>query len=74
MTDDDHSEEGAEEAIEDLEAPASAQGAVAGGVVASRCPEKGGVSTICVGGTCTPPSAILCLPGTSTGKIVVYEA
>ena len=31
MTDEGHSEEGAEEAVEDLEAPASAQADVAGG-------------------------------------------
>ena len=71
MTDDDRSEEGAEEAIEDLEAPASALRAVAGG--ATPCPEKGGVSAICVGGSCHTPSHVMCLPGTSTGKSVVYE-
>jgi len=49
MTGDDRSEEGAEEAIEDLEAPASALGAVAGGV---GCPGTE-TTTYCFPPSCT---------------------
>lgn len=67
MTDEEkHDEEGAEEAIEDLEAPADAQGDVAGGA-APKCPVPG-VTTV----RCAPPSCT----GTShcAGKTtVVFE-
>ena len=50
MTDQEKHDEGAEEAIEDLEAPADAQGDVAGGA-AAKCPVAG-VTTV----RCAPPS------------------
>jgi hypothetical protein len=46
MTDEERSEEGAEEPIEDLEAPAGTQEDVAGG----KCP--GNPSLVCQGKTC----------------------
>ena len=56
MTDAENRAEGAEESIEDLEAPAAAQGDVAGGVIKCVTPTCGGdssVSTFCQGATCT---------------------
>jgi hypothetical protein len=56
MTDEERNAEGAEESIEDLEAPAEAQGDVAGGVVKCATPTCGGdstVSTFCQGITCS---------------------
>jgi hypothetical protein len=55
MTDEQRSEEGAEEAIEDLEAPAAAQSDVAGGRIVGGCPEVG---------TCFSPSKICQKPST----------
>jgi hypothetical protein len=48
MTADEHGDEGAEEAIEDLEAPAESQSDVAGGAG----PGCGLPSMICLGTTC----------------------
>ncbi len=60
MTDEERQDEGAEEAIEDLEAPAAAQDDVAGGVIACNLPTKG-----CSNPTCT--SQTWCKPGTHQG-------
>jgi hypothetical protein len=50
MTDEQKREEGAEEAIEDLDAPAAAQGDVVGG---KKCePVSCGYTVLCLGGTC----------------------
>jgi hypothetical protein len=51
MTDAERGDEGAEEPIEDLEAPAERQDDVAGG----KCPGK--PSMICQGGTCNDTQA-----------------
>jgi hypothetical protein len=58
------SAEGAEEAIEDLEAPASAQGDVAGGI----CPNATAChlpTAACPSPTCT--EVTFCRPGTAQG-------
>jgi hypothetical protein len=59
-------EEGAEEAIEDLEAPADAQGDIAGG---QGC---GKPSVVCLFDTCAATEAV-CGRKTATHDIVVYE-
>jgi hypothetical protein len=65
MTDQEKNQEGAEESIEDLEAPAEAQGDVAGGkcsvTLQCRTPTcLGTCSNKTVGGGCTdPPSNIV---------------
>jgi len=66
MTTDAGNEEGAEEAIEDLEAPATAQDEVAGGLAAA-C---GKPSAICQDPTCQETQAI-CTQ--LSHKNVVYE-
>jgi hypothetical protein len=68
MTPDEAESEGAEEAIEDLEAPASAQEDVAGGAGCS--PTCGDPSMICQGQTCWDTVAKCTGP---TSKIVVRE-
>jgi hypothetical protein len=50
MTDEQKRQEGAEEAIEDLEAPAAAQEDVAGGAACE--PVSCGYTVLCLGGTC----------------------
>jgi hypothetical protein len=69
MTGDDRSEEGAEEAIEDLEAPASALGAVAGGV---GCPGTE-TTTYCFPPSCTKGSRTACTGTAKTSIVIVYE-
>lgn len=66
MTDQERNEEGTEEGIEDLEAPASAQDDVAGGMACGK------PSMVCAAPTCKT-SAALCRPDTATHDIVVYE-
>jgi len=70
MTHDEHTEEGAPEAIEDLEAPAEAQEGVAGGACPN--PTCGTPSMICAAPTCKA-TAGLCLPGRDTHAIIDYE-
>jgi hypothetical protein len=71
MTEDERKEEGAEEAVEDLEAPAEAQDDVAGGrgCVGATC---GKPSLRCEGGTCVITDA-MCAPKSATHDIVVLE-
>jgi hypothetical protein len=59
MTDEERQAEGAGEAIEDLEAPADAQGDVAGGKIVCVAPTCGdtSVSTFCQGVTCSKTKA-----------------
>ena len=66
MTEREREEEGAEEAIEDLEAPAGAQEDVAGGI---PCPGK--PSAVCAEPTCRATHA-LCR-SKDTHDIVVYD-
>jgi len=66
MTFEHSDEEGAEEAIEDLEAPADAQSDVAGG---EGC---GKPSLECFEPTCTA-SAAFCINRTATHDVIVYE-
>jgi len=65
-TNEQSNEEGAEEAIEDLEAPADAQSDIAGG---QGC---GKPSVECMFSTCEATEA-LCGRKTATHEIVVYE-
>jgi hypothetical protein len=67
MTNEELNEEGAEEPIEDLEAPAENQSDVAGG---KGC---GSPSMVCADPTCKT-SAVLCRDMTASHDIVVYEA
>jgi hypothetical protein len=74
MTDDERREEGAEEAIEDLEAPAEAQADVAGGgrkCIPPTCITDSGVLTDCKLPTCkaTKPGCDL-----QTHVVVIHEA
>ena len=68
MTNQEFDDEGAEEAIEDLEAPADAQSDVAGG----KGPACGSPSMVCASPTCKT-SAALCRDAPATYDIVVYE-
>jgi hypothetical protein len=68
MTFDQSDEEGAEEAIEDLEAPAEAQGDVAGGK-GKGC---GKPSMVCAAPTCAMTDAA-CMDKSATQDIIVYE-
>ena len=54
MTDDERKQEGAEEPIEDLEAPAAEQGEVAGGVVCAPTNRCAPVHTVVK--SCHPPT------------------
>ncbi len=71
MTEEEREDEGTEEAIEDLEAPAQAQDDVAGG---AGCvgPTCGKPSLRCESGTCVVTEA-MCTPKSATRDIVVYE-
>jgi hypothetical protein len=60
-------EEGAEEAIEDLEAPADAQSDVAGG---QGC---GKPSAVCLDPTCAATDAVCLGKAPLTNRIVVFE-
>jgi len=63
MTDEQGSEEGAEEAIEDLEAPAAVWNDVVGGI-ACQLPTSGCSNPSCTGQTwCTPGTHQGCSPG-----------
>ena len=71
MTDDEFREEGAEDPIEDLEAPASVQGDVAGGNDGlGPCPHK--PSAVCAAPTCKA-TAVLCRNPDTASDLVVYE-
>jgi len=68
MTDEQKREEGAEEAIEDLEAPAEAQQDVAGG---AKCtPVTCTYSVLCLGGTCKFTKTTC---EDHSGKIIVFD-
>ncbi len=67
MTDEEQGAEGAEEGIEDLEAPAVAQDDVAGGIA---CPGK--PSMVCASPTCVATAAV-CRAKPPSHDIVVYE-
>lgn len=69
MTDERHDEEGAEEGIEDLEAPAEAQEDVAGGAGCSDSPSCN-YTVLCLGGTCKLTKTT-CEQG--SGKIIVFD-
>ena len=57
MTDDEHKQEGAEEPIEDLEAPAAVWADVAGGIVC-RLPTHGCSNPTCTGQTWCKPGTV----------------
>ncbi|HEY1833681.1 MAG TPA: hypothetical protein VGG08_04530 [Solirubrobacteraceae bacterium] len=65
MTDEDNVEEGAEEAIEDLEAPAAAAGDVTGGLCPAGTDACHLPTTGCSNPTCTVQT--FCKPGTVQG-------
>jgi hypothetical protein len=67
MTDDERNREGSEESIEDLEAPAAAQGDVTGGKL---CGPKscGNPSMVCYGPTCGQATGINC---TTLSKVII---
>jgi hypothetical protein len=67
MTDEERNQEGAEESIEDLEAPAESQDDVAGGI---GCPGK--PSMVCAAPTCVKTDAF-CRTKDISHDIVVYE-
>ncbi len=72
MTEEEREDEGAEEAIEDLEAPAQAQDDVAGG--AGACPNKLSCVTPsmrCAAPTCKDTKA-QCMDAPATHDIIVY--
>jgi hypothetical protein len=68
MTDRERSEEGLDETVEDLEAPAAAQDDVAGGV--QQCPGK--PSMVCAEPTCTA-TKVICRTKDTMHDLVVYE-
>jgi hypothetical protein len=67
MTDEERSEEGVGEAVEDLEAPASAQDDVQGGI---PCPGK--PSMVCAAPTCVA-TKVVCRSKETLHDLVVYE-
>lgn len=69
MTDEERSQEGADEEIEDLEAPAAAQGDVAGGLLCRPTNRCAPVNTVVA---CQPPTQY-CAPPTCHATSV-YEA
>jgi hypothetical protein len=71
MTDDERKKEGAEEQVEDLEAPAETQEDVAGGA-GCQGGSCGRPSLRCAGGTCVATDAY-CTEKTATRDVVVYE-
>lgn len=71
MTDEEREQEGAEEDVEDLEAPAKQQEDVAGGA-GCQGGSCGKPSLRCEGGTCVITEA-LCTEKTATRDVVVYE-
>lgn len=70
MTEDERGEEGAEETVEDLEAPASLQEDVAGGWPLGPCPGK--PSMVCAAPTCTA-TKVVCRSKDTMHDLVVYE-
>jgi hypothetical protein len=69
MTEAERNEEGAEDTVEDLEAPASAQEDVAGGE-GTNCP--GAASAVCANPTCRA-TKVLCRSKDTMTDFVVYE-
>lgn len=69
MTDEERSGEGAEETVEDLEAPAATQEDVAGGA-GTNCPGK--PSMVCAAPTCTA-TKVVCRTKDTMHDLVVYE-
>lgn len=72
MTEEERNEEGAEESVEDLQAPAEAQENVAGGAGGCGSPSCGKPSIRCGGNTCVVSEAY-CTDKKATHDIVVYE-
>ena len=72
MTEEERNAEGAEESVEDLQAPAAAQEDVAGGAGNCGTPTCGKPSIRCEGNTCVV-SAAYCTDKTATHDIRVYE-
>ena len=70
MTESERNDEGAEEAVEDLEAPAAAQEDVAGGDMVRPCPGK--PSAVCAAPTCKA-TAVVCRSKDTMHDLVVYE-
>jgi hypothetical protein len=68
MTDKERAEEGQNETVEDLEAPAAAQDDVQGGV--QPCPGK--PSMVCAAPTCTA-TKVVCRSKDTMHDLVVYE-
>jgi hypothetical protein len=69
MTDQEKNQEGSEESIEDLEAPASAQSDVAGGAGKLCGPNScGNPSMVCYGSTCDSITLAKC---TTLSKVVI---
>ncbi len=75
MTDDQLREEGAEEEIEDLEAPAAAQSEVAGGrVIKCHLPTKANCQNpTCTGVTYCKGTRQQCVPGTCDVSLVMVQ-
>jgi hypothetical protein len=72
MTEEERREEGAEEAVEDLDAPAEAQDDVAGGA-GCRKPTCGVVPTLrCATPTCQDTKA-QCMDAPATHDVIVFE-
>lgn len=72
MTEEERNEEGVEEPIEDLQAPAETQGDVAGGAGGCGSPSCGKPSLRCDNATCAFTEAY-CTEKKATHDIVVFE-
>jgi hypothetical protein len=72
VTEDEREKEGAEEQVEDLQAPAEAQDDVAGGAGGCSPPTCGKPSVRCGGNTCVVTDAY-CTEKSKTHDNVVYE-
>ena len=72
MTEEERNEEGAEESVEDLQAPAEAQEDVAGGAGGCGSPTCGKPSLRCFSPTCAQTEAY-CTEKKATHDIVVFE-
>ena len=72
MTEEERNEEGAEDPIEDLQAPAEAQKDVAGGAGGCGTPTCGKPSIRCSDGSCQMTQAY-CANKPATSDIIIFE-
>lgn len=72
MTDEERRQEGAEEEIEDLEAPAAAQSEVAGGIGIGPCAPTNRCAPVNTVVNCRAPTQVCGIP--TCAKTEVYEA